>query len=115
MEGSKPIQNGKAFPSNRDAFAYFTEKVFLKRGENVWIRLHVGHNKQIAALKDDCMLDHFRQKYMLVYKDNLQVKTTAKAGWLLKSHPTVLNARDLKDSLALLPKMSGLPVEIRME
>jgi hypothetical protein len=115
MEGSKPIQNGKAFPSNRDAFAYFTEKVFLKRGETVWIRLHVGHNKQIAALKDDCMLDHFRQKYMLVYKDNLQVKTTAKAGWLLKSHPTVLNARDLKDSLALLPKMSGLPVEIRME
>ncbi len=115
MEGSKPIQKGKAFPSNRDAFADFTEKVFLKRGENVWIRLHVGHNKQITALKDDRMLDHFRQKDMLVYKDNLQVKTTAKAGWLLGSHPTVLNARDLEDSLALLPEMSGLPVEIRME
>ena len=52
---------------------------------------------------------------MLVYKDNLQVKTTAKAGRLLGSHPTVLNARDLEDSLALLPEMSGLPVEIRME
>jgi hypothetical protein len=35
MEGSKPIQNGKAFPSNRDAFADFTQKVFLKRDENV--------------------------------------------------------------------------------
>jgi hypothetical protein len=68
MEGSKPIQKGEAFPSNRDAFADFTEKVFLKRGENVWIRLHVGHNKQITALKDDRMLDHFRQKDMLVYK-----------------------------------------------
>jgi hypothetical protein len=115
MEGSKPIQNGKAFPRNRDTFADFTEKVFLKRGENVWIRLHVGHNKQITALKDDRILDHFRQKDMLVYKDNLQVKTTAKVGWLLGSHPTVLNARDLEDSLALLPEMSGLPVEIRME
>jgi hypothetical protein len=115
MEGSKPIQNGKAFPSNRDVFADFTEKVFLKRGENVWIRLHVGHNKQITALKDDRMLDHFRQKDMLVYKDNLQVKTTAKAGWLLGSHPTVLNARDFEDPLALLSEMSGLPVEIRME
>jgi hypothetical protein len=52
---------------------------------------------------------------MLVYKDNLQVKTTAKADWLLGSHPTVLNARDLEDSLALLPEMSGLPIEIRME
>jgi hypothetical protein len=30
MEGSKPIQNGKAFPSNRDAFGDFLEKVFLK-------------------------------------------------------------------------------------
>jgi hypothetical protein len=115
LEGSKPIQKGKAFPSNRDAFADFTEKVFLKRGKNVWIRLEVGHNKQITALKDDCMLDHFQQKDMLVYKDNLQVKTTAKAGWLLQSHPTVLNARDLKDLLVLLPEMSGLPVKIRME
>jgi hypothetical protein len=43
------------------------------------------------------------------------VKTTAKAGWLLGSHSTVLNARDLEDSLALLPGMAGLPVEIRME
>ena len=115
LEGSKPIQKGKAFPSNRDAFADFTEKVFLKRGENVWIRLHVGHNKQVTALKDDRMIDHFRQKDMLVYKDNLQVKTTAKAGWLLGSHPTVLNARDLEDSLAQLPEMSGLPVEVRTE
>jgi hypothetical protein len=57
----------------------------------------------------------FDKKDMLVYKDNLQVKTTAKTGWLLGSHLTVLNARELKDSLALLPKMSGLPVEIRME
>jgi hypothetical protein len=61
------------------------------------------------------MLDHFRQKDMLVYKYNLEVKTTAKAGRLLGSHPTVLNARALEDSLALLPEMSGLPVEIRME
>jgi hypothetical protein len=115
LEGSKPIQKGKAFPSNRDTFADFTEKVFLKRGKNVWIRPHVEHNKQITALKEYRMLDHFQQKDMLVYKDNLQVKSTAKAGWLLGSHPTVLNARNLEDSLALLPEMSGLPVEIRMD
>jgi hypothetical protein len=96
MEGSKPIQNGKPFPGNRDAFADFTEKVFLKRGEKVWIRLHVGHNKQITALRDDRMLDHFRQKDMLVYKGNLQAKTTAKAGCLLGSYPTVLNCTMLK-------------------
>jgi hypothetical protein len=115
LEDSKPIQKGKAFPSNRTAFADFTEKIFLKRGESVWIRLHVGHNKEITALKDDRMVDHFRKKEMLVYKDNLQVKTTAKAGWLLGSHTTVLNPRDLEAALALLPEMSGLPVEIRIE
>jgi hypothetical protein len=115
LEGSKPIQKGKAFPSNRDAFADFTERIFLKRGENVWIRLHVGHNKPITSLKEDRLVDHFRQKDMLVYKDTLQVKTTAKAGWLLGSHTSVLNARDLEDALALLPEMEGLPVEIRTE
>lgn len=67
-EGGKPIQAGKAFPSNRDAFAEFTERVFLKRGMNVWIRLHVGHNKSLAVLKGNKMIDHFRQKDMLVYK-----------------------------------------------
>ena len=116
LEDSKPIQKGKAFPGNRDAFADFTERIFLKRGENVWIRLHVGHNKPITtALKEDRFVDHFRQKDMLVYKDTLQVKTTAKAGWLLGSHTSVLNARDLEDALALLPEMEGLPVEIRTE
>jgi hypothetical protein len=100
LEGSKPIQKGKAFPSNRDAFTDFTERIFLKRGENVWIRLHVGHNKPITALKEDRLVDHFRQKDMLVYKDTLQVKTIAKAGWLLGSHTSVLNARDLEDALA---------------
>jgi hypothetical protein len=39
----------------------------------------------------------------------------AKASWLLKSHTMVLNPGDLEDTLALLPEMSGLPVEIRME
>jgi hypothetical protein len=114
-EDGKPIQSGKAFPSNRDAFAEFTERVFLKRGENVWIRLHVGHNKNLAVLKEDKMTSHFRQKDMLVYKDNLQVKTTAKAGWLLGSHSTVLNPRDLEEALALLPEMKNIPVEIRMD
>lgn len=115
LEDGKPIQAGKAFPSNRDAFAEFTERIFLKRGENVWIRLHLGHNKSIAALKEDKLLDHFRQKDMVVYKDNLQVKTTAKAGWLLGSHVTVLNPRDLEEALSLLPEMKNIPVEIRID
>jgi hypothetical protein len=115
IEDSKPIQKDKAFPSCRDAFADFTERIFLKKGENVWVRLHVGHNKSLAALKDDRMIDHFRQKDMLAYKDTLQVKITAKAGWLLGSHATVLNPRDLEAVLAQLPEMSGLPVEIRTE
>ncbi len=114
-EGGKPIQSGKVFPSNRDAFAEFTERVFLKRGMNVWIRLHVGHNKSLAALQDAKMIDHFRQKDMLAYKDNLQVKTTTKAGWLLGSHPTVLNPRDLEEALSLLPEMKGIPIEIRID
>ncbi len=114
-EGGKPIQAGKAFPSNRDAFAEFTERVFLKRGMNVWIRLHVGHNKSLAILQEDKMIDHFRQKDMLAYKDNLQVKTTTKAGWLLGSHPTVLNPRDLEEALSMLPEMTGIPVEIRID
>jgi hypothetical protein len=114
-DGGKPIQSGKVFPSNRDAFAEFTERVFLKRGMNVWIRLHVGHNKSLAALQDAKMIDHFRQKDMLAYKDNLQVKTTTKAGWLLGSHPTVLNPRDLEEALSLLPEMKGIPIEIRID
>ncbi len=114
-EGGKPIQAGKAFPSNRDAFAEFTERVFLKRGMNVWVRLHVGHNKSLAILQSDKMVDHFRQKDMLAYKDNLQVKTTTKAGWLLGSHPTVLNPRDLEEALSLLPEMDGIPIEIRID
>jgi hypothetical protein len=115
FEDGKPIQAGKTFPSNRDAFAEFTERIFLKRGENVWIRLHVGHNKSLAVLKENKMLDHFRQKDMLVYKDNLQVKTTAKAGWLLGSHATVLNPRDLEEALSLLPEMKDIPIEIRID
>ncbi len=51
---------------------------------------------------------------MLAYKDNLQVKTTTKAGWLLGLHPTVLNPRDLKEALSLLPEMKGIPIEIRI-
>jgi hypothetical protein len=114
-EDSKPIQKGKSFPSNRDAFADFTEKIFLKRRENDWIRLHVGHQKHLTALKDDRMVDHFRQKDILVYRDNLQVKTTAKAGWLLESQTMVSSPRDLEDVLALLPEeIDGLPVEIRV-
>ena len=46
---------------------------------------------------------------------NLQVKTTAKAGWLLGSHATVGNARDLEAALGLLPEMKGIPIEIRTE
>jgi hypothetical protein len=114
-EGGKPIQSGKELPSNRDAFSEFTERVFLKRGINVWIRLHVGHNKSLAVLQSDKMIDHFRQKDMLVYKDNLQVKTTTKAGWLLGSHPTVLNPRDLEEALSLLPEMNGIPIEVRID
>jgi hypothetical protein len=90
-EGGKPIQAGKVFPSNRDAFAEFTERVFLKRELNVWICLHVGHDKSLAILHQDKMINHFRQKDMLAYTDNLQVKITTKAGWLLGFHPTVLN------------------------
>ena len=70
-EGGKPIHAGKAFPSNCDAFADFTECVFLKRGMNMWIRLHMGHNKSLATLQGDKHMDHFRQKDMLVSKDNL--------------------------------------------
>ncbi len=114
-EGGKPIQSGKAFPSNRDAFSEFTERVFLKRGMNVWIQLHVGHNKSLAVLQSEKMIDHFRQKNMLAYKDNLQVKTTAKAGWLLGSHPTVLNPRDLEEALSLLPEMKDIPIEVRID
>mgnify|MGYP000662507752 CR=1 FL=1 len=114
-EGGKPIQSGKELPSNRDAFSVFTERVFLKRGINVWIRLHVGHNKSLVVLQSDKMTDHFRQKDMLVYKDTLQVKTTTKAGWLLGSHPTVLNPRDLEEALSLLPEMNGIPIEVRID
>jgi hypothetical protein len=94
-------------------FADLTENIFLKRG--VWVWLHVGHNKQITALKDDRMVDNFQQKYLPVYKDNLQVKTTARAGWLLRSHTMVPNPQDLEDASALLPEMFGLPAEIQIE
>ena len=61
------------------------------------------------------MIKHFRNKEMLVYKDTLLVKTTAKAGWHLGSHGTVLNPRDLESALALLPEMDDIPVEIQTE
>ena len=114
-EDARPIQKTTPFPNCRDMFAEFTEKIYLKHGQNVWIRLHIGHDKSLAPLREERMLSHFRGKDMLVYKDNLQVKTTAKAGWLLGSHATVLNARDLEAAIGLLPEMKGIPIEIRTE
>ena len=52
---------------------------------------------------------------MLVYKDNLQVKAMAKAGWLLGSTSTVFNARDLEEAITLLPEMIKVPIELRVK
>ncbi len=116
QEGFKPIQQTKPFPTNRAVFSDFAEKVFLQAGQHAWIRVHVGHNKPLAAaLKEDKLVNHFRQKDMTVTRDTLQEKRTIKAGWLLGSHTTVLNPRDLEESLYNCPEMEGLSVEIRTE
>jgi hypothetical protein len=73
----------------------------------------MGHNKEID-ISDD-LRKWMKRKSMIFFKERLQVKIVAKAGWWLGSHDRCINPRDLEESLMSMEECKGIPIECRVE
>jgi hypothetical protein len=110
-----PLKKTSTLPTNKNAAATYINGTFLQQGQCAWVRILMGHNKNAESFSDPTVKDWFRDKDMDFYKEKLQAKVTCKAGWLLGSNGSCLNPRDLETALEMVPKLQGIPIEIRME
>ena len=115
LDSVKPIKKGSKIPSNRDSIAQYVDNIFLKHGNSCWVRMRIGHTKPSAFMEEESFQTYFRDRGILIAKEKLQMKVTQKAGWLLGSHPTAFNPRDLEQALEHLPELKGIPIEVRID
>jgi hypothetical protein len=110
-----PLKRTSTLPTNKNAASAYINGAFLRQGQCAWVRFLMGHNKNDESFSEPTVKDWFRDKDMNFYKEKLQAKVTCKAGWLLGSHGSCLNPRDLEAALEMVPELQGIPIEIRME
>jgi hypothetical protein len=110
-----PLKKTSTLPTNKNSASTFVNGAYLKQGECAWVRILMGHNKNVESFIEPTVKEWFRDKDMNFYKEKLQAKITCKAGWLLGSNGSCLNPRDLEAALEMVPELQGIPIEIRME
>ena len=110
-----PLKKTSTLPTNKNAASAYINGAFLRQGQCAWVRMLMGHNKNDESFSDPTVKDWFRDKDMHFYREKIQAKVTCKAGWLLGSHGSCLNPRDLEAALEMVPELQGIPIEIRME
>jgi hypothetical protein len=110
-----PLKRTSTLPTNKNAASAFINGAYLRQGQCGWCRFYMGHNKSVDTFSEPAVKEWFRDRDMNFYKEKLQAKITCKAGWLLGSHGSCLNPRDLEAALELVPELQGIPIEIRIE
>jgi hypothetical protein len=110
-----PLKRTSTLPTNKNAASAFINGAYLRQGQCAWVRFLMGHNKNTDTFSEPSVKEWFRDRDMNFYKEKLQAKITCKAGWLLGSHGSCLNPRDLEAALEMVPELQGIPIEIRIE
>jgi hypothetical protein len=110
-----PLKRTSTLPTNKNSASAYINGAYLRQGQCAWVRFLMGHNKNDESFSEQAVKDWFRDRDMNFYKEKLQSKVTCKAGWLLGSHGSCLNPRDLEAALEMVPELQGIPIEIRVE
>ena len=109
---TKPITKSTAFPDTREFLSEFVDKSFVEKGKENWSRIRLGHEIRIEHFCTDKAW--FRKNGFYFKPDDLQVRSSVAAGWLLGSHPSMIS-KDLADAIQQHPSMQDIPIAIRFQ
>ena len=100
---------------NKKQLLLYTDKCFIKAGQQTWMQFQVGHNVEREVLLKESILQKVEDKLIYLAPTPLQSMHPRIVGWLVGSTPRT-NLNDLKEALENHPvmKIRNIEVECRV-
>ena len=109
---TKPLTRNSALPATIDLLKEYTDKAWMSKGKDSWFRIRLGHEKRSETLREK--RSWFRKNNYVFKADDLQVKESAIACWLLGSHPSMI-CTDLAEAISRHPSMKDIPIAVKIQ
>ena len=103
------------FQNSRQFDKYLQKPLWPKIGQENWIKLYLGHNKNIHEIIDDDLNKELRDKGVLLFLSNLQAADSANAVWLMGAHHKYTETKHLMSTLQNHPRFFNLPVSVKIQ
>ena len=103
------------FQNSRQFEKYLQKPLWVRIGKPNWIKLYLGHNKDIHEIIDDDLNSELRDKGVLLFLSNLQAVDSANAVWLLGAHPKYTDTKHFITTLQNHPRFINLPVSVKIQ
>ena len=108
----KPFAKGTTNPKTKEELNKYTPSVFIKQGQNTWLRFNIAHDVDKEKFVDTDLFS--KMKLQLSY-DKVQAKKTSTWGWLLGGIPETANLIHLKLACEAHPVLSEFQIEARTQ
>ena len=110
----QPLANGDEIP---DGFCIsrYVDRLFVKPNEFAYCRIILGHPKDKSKLINTDTQEWFEGSSFLFSEKRIQARKLCRVGWLLGSHPGILNTTNLQQALDQIHPFSRIKTEIQIE
>ena len=112
---AKPITKNSAKPTTKENLYNYVDRIFIRENSFPYVRMLTSHDVHRTELSSETFTTNIRDQGINLWIDAIQAETIKTAGWLLGSHPEILNTKDFATILQQHPLLKGVELEVQVK
>lgn len=101
--------------TQKSVLSKYTDKLWIRTGQNFYIRFEVGHDVDRLQLESDELKKAMRNRDCYLFPDQVQDRKVVCAGWFLGSYPKTFNPSEFLPALQAHPLIGGRDLKTRIQ